>query len=77
MTETDNWIIDELFELKRKVRVLEEKQRKQEDKELTWALNQFRYKQKTSDESKALEIIEKRLGTKRTSLRAKSVPCQH
>lgn len=69
--------IEQFIQLKNRVDKLEQKQKEIEDKELNWALNQFRYKDKTSDESKALLIIEKRLGTKKTSLRAKSVPCQH
>ena len=68
--------IEDFIQLKKRVDKLEQKQKEYEDKELDWALNQFRYKNKTSDESKALAIIEKRLGTKKT-IRAKSVPCQH
>ena len=64
-------------EIEQKQKEIEQKQKEKEDEELDWALNQFRYKEKTSDERKALAIIEKRLGTKKTSLRAKSVPCQH
>ena len=57
--------IEQFILLKNRVDKLEQKQKEKEDEELDWALNQFRYKNKTSDESKALAIIEKRLGTKR------------
>ena len=65
--------MEDFILLKNRVDKLEQKQKEYEDKELDWALNQFRYKDKTSDESKALAIIEKRLGTKKRTLRAKSV----
>jgi hypothetical protein len=68
--------MEQFIQLVNRVEKLEQKQKKIADNELDWALNQFRYKDKTSDESKALGIIEKRLGTKKT-IRAKSVPCQH
>lgn len=74
MTVTMEDLMEEFIQLKNRIDKLEQKQKESEDKELDWALNQFRYKNKTSDESKALTIIEKRLGTKKTSLRAKSVP---
>ena len=57
--------IEQFILLKNRVDKLEQKQKEKEDEELDWALNQFRYKNKTSDDSKALAIIEKRLGTKR------------
>lgn len=69
--------IEQFTQLKNRVDKLEQKQKEIEDEELDWALNQFRYKEKTSDEREALLIIEKRLGNKKTSLRAKSIPCQH
>ncbi len=69
--------MEDFLLLTHRVEKLEQKQKEKEDKELNWALNQFRYKEKTPDESKALVIIEKMLGIKKTSLRAKSVPCQH
>ena len=66
-------IIKNLFELEERVEKLEKNQVKKEDDELEWALNQFRYKKKTSDESEAFAIIEKKLGKRKTMLRAKSV----
>lgn len=66
--------IEQFMQLQKRVYKLEQKQKEYEDKELNWALNQFRYKNLTSDESKALTIIEKRLGTKKASIRAKGVP---
>ena len=55
----------ELVNKVEKVEKLEQKQKEIEDDELKWALNQFRYKQKTSDEMKAFTIIEKRLGKRK------------
>lgn len=72
-----NVTMEDFMQLQKRVYKLEQKQKESEDEELNWALNQFRYKDLTSDESKALTIIEKRLGTKKTSLRPKSVHCQH
>ncbi len=69
--------MEQFIQLINRVEKLEQKQKEIADNELDWALNQFRYMSKTSDESKALAIIEKRLGTKKTTLRAKSIPCQH
>lgn len=56
---------DNFFELQRRVKRLEKKQKKYADEELRWALAQFDYKSKTADESKAWAIICKRLGVKR------------
>ena len=58
-----------LLDLEKRVTKLEQKQKEIDDKELDWALSQLRYMEKTSDESKAFAIIEKRLGTKKTMLR--------
>ena len=44
-----------------------------EDRELRWALAQFDYKSKTDDERKAWAIICKRLGIRKTTIRAKGV----
>lgn len=46
---------------------------KNRNKELIWALAQFDYKSKTEDERKALAIICKRLGVRKTTIRAKGV----
>ena len=56
---------DDFFELQRRVKRLEKKQKKYEDEELRWARAQFDYKSKTADESKGWAIICKRLGVKR------------
>ena len=56
---------DDFFELECRVKRLEKKQKKYEDEELRWALDQFDYKSKTADESKAWAIICKRLGVKK------------
>lgn len=55
--------MEDFLSLKNRVEKLEQKEQQKADEELEWALNQFRYMNKTSDESKALAIIEKRLGT--------------
>lgn len=57
--------MDDFLKLQHRVEKLEQKQKKYEDEELRWALAQFDYKSKTSDESKAWAIICKRLGLKR------------
>lgn len=69
--------MEDFLLLKNRVEKLEQKEQQKEDEEVEWALNQFRYKSMTSDERKALAIIEKRLGAKKSMLRAKGVPCQH
>ena len=60
-------------ELEKRVEILENELHKKEDDELTWALSQFRYKIKDNDEMKALAIIEKALGKRKSMLRAKIV----
>lgn len=65
--------MEQFIQLVNRVKKLEQKQKEIDDKELDWALSQLRYMEKTSDESKAFAIIEKRLGIKKTMLRAKSV----
>lgn len=59
--------------LQHRVEELEQKQKEYENKELIWALTQFDYKSKTEDERKALAIICKRLGVRKTTIRAKGV----
>ena len=58
-----------LRKLDERIKKLEKKAQEKEDEELDWALNQFRYKEKTKDERKALNIIERRLGLRKTPLR--------
>lgn len=58
-----------LRKLDERIKKLEKKAQEKEDEELDWALNQFRYKKKTKDERKALDIIERRLGLRKTPLR--------
>lgn len=65
--------MDDFRELQRRVVKLEQKQQEYEDEELRWALAQFDYKTKTEDESKAWAIICKRLGVRKTTIRAKGV----
>ena len=62
-----------ILDLEHRVSRLEKEIDNSKREELDWALNQFRYSKKTSDQSKALMIIEKELGFKKTSLRSKSV----
>lgn len=59
--------------LQHRVEELEQKQKEYENKELIWALAQFDYKSKTEDEKKAWAIICKRLGVRKTPIRAKGV----
>lgn len=68
--------MEQYLKLLHRVEKLEEQQQEYEDKELDWAMAQFHYSPKTSDERKAWAIICKRLGKKKTSLRAKPVSCQ-
>lgn len=70
---TDDAKMIMILDLSKRVTKLEEEIYNSKRKELDWALNQFRYTEKTSDQSKALAIIEKELGFKKTSLRPKSV----
>ena len=58
-----------LRKLDERITKLEKKAQEKEDEELNWALNQFRYKKKTKDERKALDIIERRLNLRKTPLR--------
>lgn len=58
-----------LRKLDERIKKLEKKTQEKEDEELNWALNQFRYKEKTKDERKALNIIERRLDLRKTPLR--------
>ena len=58
-----------LRKLDERIKKLEKKTQEKEDEELDWALNQFRYKEKTKDERIALNIIERRLGLRKTPLR--------
>ena len=66
-------LMDDFLELKNRVEKLEQKQKEHEDKELKWAVAQFDYKSKTEDERKAWAIILKRLGLRKTTIRAKGV----
>lgn len=50
---------ERLVELEMKIRSLERKEKKREKDKLRWALNQFRYKEKTEEEKEALRIIDK------------------
>ena len=68
-------MIDEndFLKLQQLVEELEKRQQEDEDRELRWALAQFDYKSKTQDERKAWAIICKRLGIRKTTIRAKGV----
>lgn len=70
---TDNVEMKMILNLAKRVTKLEKEVYNAKREELDWALNQFRYTEKTSDQSKALAIIEKELGFKKTRLRPKSV----
>ena len=65
--------MDDFLRLQQRVEELEKKQQEAEDSELRWALTQFDYKSKTEDERKAWAIICKRLGVRKTTIRAKGV----
>ena len=65
--------MDDFLKLQQRVEKLEKRQQEYEDKELRWALAQFDYKSKTEDERKAWAIICKRLGVRKTTIRAKGV----
>lgn len=65
--------MDDFLKLQQRVEELEKKQQEDEDRELRWALAQFDYKSKTEDERKAWAIICKRLGVRKTTIRAKGV----
>lgn len=70
---TDDVEMKMILDLSKRVTKLEKEVYNSKREELDWALNQFRYTKKTSDQSKALAIIEKELGFKKTNLRPKSV----
>lgn len=65
--------MDDFLKLQNRVEKLEQKQREYEDGELRWAMAQFDYKSKTEDERKAWAIICKKLGARKTTIRAKDV----
>lgn len=65
--------MDDFLKLQQRVEKLEKRQQEDEDRELRWALAQFDYKSKTEDERKAWAIIRKRLGVRKTTIRAKGV----
>ena len=65
--------MDDFLKLQQRVEELEKRQQEDEDRELRWALAQFDYKNKTEDERKAWAIICKRLGIRKTTIRAKGV----
>lgn len=65
--------MDDFLKLQNRVEKLEQKQREYEDEELRWAMAQFDYKSKTEDERKAWAIICKKLGARKTTIRAKDV----
>lgn len=59
--QTDNVNIytnSTLRELNERIKRLEEIEQKRKNDNIEWALNQFRYKEKTEDEQKAFCIIE-------------------
>ena len=58
---TDDVKMTMLLDLRKRVDKLENEIYNSKREELDWALNQFRYSKKTSDQSKALMIIEKEL----------------
>ena len=62
---TDDVKMGMLLDLSKRVTKLENEINNAKREELDWALNQFRYIEKTSDQSKALMIIEKGLGFKK------------
>lgn len=58
---TDDVKMKMILNLEHRVTKLEKEISNSKREELDWALNQFRYSKKTSDQSKALMIIEKEL----------------
>lgn len=58
---TDDVKMKMILDLSKRVDNLEKEISNSKREELDWALNQFRYSKKTSDQSKALMIIEKEL----------------
>lgn len=58
---TDDVKMKMILDLSKRVDKIEKEISNSKREELDWALNQFRYSKKTSDQSKALMIIEKEL----------------
>lgn len=65
---TDDVKMVMLLDLSKRVSKLEKEISNSKREELDWALNQFRYMRKTSDQRKALMIIEKEFGFKKTTI---------
>ena len=65
---TDDVKMGMLLDLSKRVSKLEKEISNSKREELDWALNQFRYMRKTSDQRKALMIIEKEFGFKKTTI---------
>ena len=65
---TDDVKMGMLLDLSKRVSKLEKEICNSKREELDWALNQFRYMRKTSDQRKALMIIEKEFGFKKTTI---------
>ena len=65
---TDDVKMVMLLDLSKRVSKLEKEICNSKREELDWALNQFRYMRKTSDQRKALMIIEKEFGFKKTTI---------
>ena len=65
---TDDVKMRMLLDLRKRVDKLENEISNSKREELDWALNQFRYMGKTSDQRKALMIIEKEFGFKKTTI---------
>ena len=59
---TDDVKMKMILDLSKRVDKLEKEINNSKREKLDWALNQFRYSKLTSDQSKALMIIEKELG---------------
>ena len=58
---TDDVKMKMILDLSKRLTKLEKEVYNAKREELDWALNQFRYAKKTSDQSKAFTIIEKEL----------------
>ena len=65
---TDDVEMKMILDLSKRVTKLEKEISNSKREELDWALNQFRYMRKTSDQRKALMIIEKEFGFKKTTI---------
>ena len=65
---TDDVKMEMILDLSKRVDKLEKEISNSKREELDWALNQFRYMGKTSDQRKALMIIEKEFGFKKTTI---------